>query len=448
MGESVLFWVGAVLLGGAGGVLIVSGLFGHRWIVSRKRRCPRCRTGVSESAELATTCPRCGFVGRNETDWYRGMRRPVLVGAGVIVLVVAVGFGSHPTARETGYLAFLPVSVRVSVWPEWRMAWRGLGNDTRRDWASLMDEVRRLPERRDSVSLARAAYLECLRVLRQPGLEEWAYKDAAELMNALDLERLRVSDLAFVTDEDVRYLMSYPNGDAAEAGVLLAGRLSERSPGFVEELFDWKSPHYSLRIDTVSMADWADRKQGRKLFDRILGNAEPERLGPALECVVPKIWSNDAEYEYVRHWLMNGPAETRLGIANRIETVFMRNLPDAIGPLHHPAAAKYEAIVGVMLDQMEEAKDDPAALGRMRFLSRYAGPAIPMYIQRLETTDSEGVAELLIWVFQAQGQAARDAIPSIERVQQNPFLSESLRRKAAEAVLRMQNPNMGQCRSG
>lgn len=55
-----------------------------------------------------------------------------------------------------------------------------------------------------------------------------------------------------------------------------------------------------------------------------------------------------------------------------------------------------------------------------RILSSFGDRAIPMYIQRFETTDSQGIAELLVWVLQAQGAAAKDAIRSIERVQQNP----------------------------
>lgn len=69
-----LWWIGAVALSGVGTWLVLRGLFGHRRIASRTRRCPRCRYDMTgRPGEM--TCAECGFTAEHEARFYGGKRR-------------------------------------------------------------------------------------------------------------------------------------------------------------------------------------------------------------------------------------------------------------------------------------------------------------------------------------------------------------------------------------
>lgn len=112
-----LFPVGAVLLAGTGGFLLVRGLFG-RWFraagkAGRVRSCRKCRFDLS--ATDGHTCPECGHTARHEAEHYAGRFRWPVAALGLVLLLGAVGVGMTPGIQRDGWLHLLPMGVQVRV---------------------------------------------------------------------------------------------------------------------------------------------------------------------------------------------------------------------------------------------------------------------------------------------------------------------------------------------
>jgi hypothetical protein len=174
-----LWWLGAVALSGVGTWLVLRGLFGHRRIASRTRRCPRCRYDMTgRPGEM--TCAECGFTAQHEARFYGGKRRWWVAGLGLVVCVGGLGMLVVPESVERRGVAWLlPRPVQRAVLAE--LIARGDRSAER----LLVDAARRLRDDQET-----AADLELLQV----GLQH-----AAREMAALNLTRDRAVALSRVT---------------------------------------------------------------------------------------------------------------------------------------------------------------------------------------------------------------------------------------------------------
>jgi len=419
---SIPFWLGAVALAGWGGVLILSGL---------RRR----------------------FISTNDTQDTKSRRRIWLVCAGLFVWVIAFGFASRPSARQNGYLGYLPVSVQVDVWPAWRLRWWGLGSDTRTDWDNFLIEVETLRFRDDGKELTETMYHQCLAILHQDSTKRWYAEDAADLLGRLRFGMFAENELSFITTEDIRFLMANPNVEAAKAGVMLANRLSPRSPELIRDIFEWKRYDYHPRIDTVLLAYEADIKHGRQFFDQVFGGEDLRAIQNAIGTIEPRILHNEDDYEYLLLWLKTGPPETRLAILRALCNGRLRGYTaDRMSHLSRDDVRnqKVESLVAAMLDVVEDVNDEPRSFGSLTQIRQPSWYIVPMVTERLDATDDPAAAGVFIRILRAQGAQAVGAIPTLERFAENPAWSPELRKRATDAAAWIRNPvtrGVG-CRSG
>ncbi|MEO0630014.1 MAG: hypothetical protein AAFY46_04710, partial [Planctomycetota bacterium] len=107
-----LWWLGAVALSGVGTWLVLRGLFGHRRIASRTRRCPRCKYDMTgRPGEM--TCTECGFTAADEARLYGGRRRWWVVVLGVLGWISGVAMLIVPESMERRGVAWaLPAPIR------------------------------------------------------------------------------------------------------------------------------------------------------------------------------------------------------------------------------------------------------------------------------------------------------------------------------------------------
>ena len=411
---SIPCWFGAVALAGWGGVLILSGL---------RRR----------------------FISTNDTQDTKSRRRIWLVCAGLFVWVIAFGFASRPSARQNGYLGYLPVSVQVDVWPAWRLRWWGLGSDTRTDWDNFLIEVETLRFRDDGKELTETMYHQCLAILHQDSTKRWYAEDAADLLGRLRFGMFAENELSFITTEDIRFLMANPNVEAAKAGVMLANRLSPRSPELIRDIFEWKRYDYHPRIDTVLLAYEADIKHGMQFFDQVFGGEDLRALQNTVETIEPRIWRSEDDFEYLMSWLKTGPTITRLAILRTVcngriklitnSQIYTRSRNDL-------RRQRAESLVEAMLDVLEDVGGDPESSYSLAQLHQLNSLAVPLIAKRLDSTSDAAVAGILIRILRVQGTQARAAIPTLERFAENQVWPEELRTQAAQAITWIRNPRV------
>ncbi len=116
-----LFWIGGLLIMGAGVVMVGVGLFSDR--ARGRRRCPRCWYDMSGATETdAWTCPECGRAARRRgrggaRELLRTRRHPIRIYAGIILISVGFSIRATPRVGQRGPVAAVPTSVLVLIAP-------------------------------------------------------------------------------------------------------------------------------------------------------------------------------------------------------------------------------------------------------------------------------------------------------------------------------------------
>lgn len=244
-----LWWIGAVGLSGLGTWLVLRGLFGHRRIASRTRRCPRCKYDMTgRPGEM--TCPECGFTAEHEARFYGGRRRwwPVVVAC--FVITCSFGLLVVPESIERGGVAWaLPGPVRDRVLIELVV----LDDSSAR--AVIRDAVDRVDDR-----VATDADLRMLRA---------AFRSAARQLGDPSVGSERAQRLAFVvrpyarvawtveldlSDEEVGMLLNSPRREAVALGSAFVSHHHERVSTFEDRLIEIGSAGSPPASEYVFMA--------------------------------------------------------------------------------------------------------------------------------------------------------------------------------------------------
>ena len=219
----MVWWIAAFVLSVLGFWMVQRGWCGARRVVSRTRRCPKCRYDMS-AMPGEMICAECGFTARDEATWYAGRRRfgPIVVG--LVLWISAIGAASWPSARVNGYLSFLPLRVQIQVWPAWLRLLDTLELDPSAEWTAVQ-MIPSLIQDTDSAAIRETAWRRGMQELRAlPPMSESA-GDVAYILTQTPIMSYTTYDpstMIEIESSDVLFLLNHPNEFAVAAGTYLA----------------------------------------------------------------------------------------------------------------------------------------------------------------------------------------------------------------------------------
>ncbi|MEM9165986.1 MAG: hypothetical protein AAGB48_03065 [Planctomycetota bacterium] len=323
--------LGSVTLAAAGGVLVWLGWAGRRRIVSRTRRCPRCRYDMTgRPGEM--TCPECGLIALDEAAWYGGRLRVRWLVAGALVLLLAAGVGGWPFARERGLISLLPLRAQVEIWPTWLRAWRALDLDTTQEWNAISGLGRRIAGYDQLTGtyhadreLALAAFERCMHELRTQPVTSQSAEDAAYIVGMVPIQYYFYNRELLVPTEDVDTLLGTPFEWSLRLGIELASQADHDPEVMIQHLLAIANASPSDRNAIITSVCEIDRQRGRVTMDAILADEHhPDLQRVAWNIatlarnafyVRDTVAGEEDELAYLHDWLAKGSPGTRAALA-------------------------------------------------------------------------------------------------------------------------------------
>ena len=449
----MLFWLGSFVLAAVGGWLFMRGLFGHRRIVSKTRRCPRCRYDMTgRPGEM--TCAECGFTARFESQWYGGRRWlwPIVLGAAM--LVSSLGLGSWPITRETGYLALLPVSVQVRVWPSWvrLYTWMFLGSEIERD--GLWYLARHVAQA-DSRTLERAFVRSGIAGMRASN-DRNASGEIARVLGSANVW----PEADVVSESDVLFLLSHEGKDQQDLGVSYMALVQRPSANFASavEAVCSEQEWGDQRVEWVGYS--VDRQLGFERVEATLRSDDPAsaderaRLANLVSQFAYSYWYTQIHYPrraqaYEPDFLLAERLvlEGQVGIVRKLfgstlgHTRFSASAADFSMSYAGPLDARIRSLVDSVFDKLASPVGGEVADTAGWLLQNYSGIPIRLATSRLQAGMDPGAAERIIEIarqrFESAGSHyAADGVVDLERFAEAPGapvrMSTEARRLARE----------------
>lgn len=461
------WWVLALVLAGVGGWLVMRGLFGDRRLVSRSRRCPRCRYDMT-GLPGGMTCAECGFTARDEASWYGGRCRPAQALVGGVVLLAAFAAVSWPVGREKGYLSMLPLRVQIEVWPTWLRTLRSFGLGTEAEWGAVQG-IPGAVDQSHSQSLRRAVWEGGLSELRRlDPLSEEADSVAYIMMQTPLVEWPGETGLAIeASPETVLFLLRHPNECAVAAGMYLAPHSTESVDEIFSEIASIRGTPRDAEGDPVYAMIEVDRRNGYRWIEGVLSGGSDPDLGAvamwAASYAVGAIYQNpqypvtpperyDRDLEVALRWLREGPEATRSRIAFHLFRYSGHFGPqwneagEFVGTglsLRKPEA--YEEILRLSQDMIASDESQLAEWMIERRMTRNGFGQIRLVSSVLRRPISDAAAGRILSFLEADSNAIAEALGDLEAFAADPSRSQILRERAAALgrEIRKANPELG-----
>lgn len=461
------WWVLALVLAGVGGWLVMRGLFGHRRLVSRTRRCPRCRYDMT-GLPGGMTCAECGFTAHDEASWYGGRRRPVQALLGVVALLAAFAAVSWPVGREMGYLSMLPLRVQIEVWPTWLRTLRFFGLGTEAEWGA----VQRIPHairQSNSQSLRSAVWRQGLKELRRLDPMTVAAEDVAYILTQTSLIELpNENGLAIeASPENVLFLLRHSNEFAVAAGMNLAPFATDDVDEIFSEIASIRGTPRDVDGDPVYAMIEVDRRNGYEWIEGVLAAGTAPELSAVAYWTAPyAIWAiyqnplnpvippekYDRDLEVALRWLREGPEATRSALAMQLifRSYFLNPQWNEVGEvegfsvplLRKPEA--YKEILGLCQDLIASGESTLLA-GLSRRMQREYFTQVRLISSVLRRPISDTAAEQILGFLEVNPERMFEALGDLETFAADPSRSLILRERAAALAreIRMANSQLG-----
>ncbi len=447
----MVWWIGSILLSILGFWMVQRGWCGPRRVVSRTRRCPKCRYDMSAMSALMV-CTECGFQAHDEVTWYAGRRRLGPVVIGVALWIVAMGVASWPSARVNGYLSFLPLRAQIEVWPAWLRTLRFFGLEGDAEWNAVQG-IPYAVEHSRSQSLRSAVWEGGLSELRRlDPLSEDADEVAYIMMQTSLVEWPGETGLAIeASPENVFFLLRHPNECAVAAGMQLALYSTEDMEDIFSEIASIRGTSRAVEGDPVYTMIEIDRRNGYEWIESVLAGGSDPDLGAVAMWIasyatgaiyqspqypVTPTQKYDRDLEITLRWLRDGPVTTRTMLATQLLSRSGHFLTqwseesDVEGftlPLRKPEA--YREILTLSQDMISSDKSTLIE-GLSRWMQRDQFSQIRVVSSVLCRPISDSVAERIMAFLEINPKRSIEAIGDLDAFAADPSRNQTLRERA------------------